>query len=385
MLSIVLGSVITILAVWANSSGIFVLPASLGAAENEDIAAFYRAGQLAGLGQPAQSYIPEIFQEPFSESNKNLLFLNPPHALLFMQPFASLTYPMAKVTYLVVSALALVGLAFCWAPKSALSAFVLLALSPGIFFTLDYLQLSPIVTFCLTYALLNAGKRPVLSGLLLAFATIKPQYGLLVPVFLAARGYWKTILVATIATLLLMLLSVVIYQLSIWTAFVGSLVSGGHATQAGFLLDLMPTLHTMAGKLGAPDSVRLLTQVTAIFLSACLIWYVRDIGSREERVGVTLLAAAFAAPSFMMYDWLHASVALLLLATGRAPWPLWFQLAAGLLWIAPYVAVFLVHIDPNATSWFTGFMPLLTGFVLFGAVWLLDRTGNVETTPRPVQ
>ncbi|MEP4337312.1 MAG: hypothetical protein ABJ360_13190, partial [Roseobacter sp.] len=96
MLSVVLGGIVTIFALWANFGMIFELPATLGAAESEDIAAFYRAGQLASLGQAAQSYIPAVFQEPFSESNKNLLFLNPPHALLFMQPFASMTYPMAK-------------------------------------------------------------------------------------------------------------------------------------------------------------------------------------------------------------------------------------------------------------------------------------------------
>ncbi|MEM9630215.1 MAG: hypothetical protein AAGA50_02735, partial [Pseudomonadota bacterium] len=92
--SILLTASIFLVSSWySDDGGLLDFPENLSLAENEDFAAFYRAGEMARLGNAVDAYDYYKFSEHFSESNKFLFFLNPPHALLFFEPLSYLSYP----------------------------------------------------------------------------------------------------------------------------------------------------------------------------------------------------------------------------------------------------------------------------------------------------
>jgi alpha-1,2-mannosyltransferase len=80
----------------------------------------------------------------------------------------------------------------------------------------------------LTAALFGLGlvlleRRPIVAGLLLGALCYKPQFVLLLPLALAAGGYWRAVLAAGACALALALLSVGLFGLSTWRAFFDSL------------------------------------------------------------------------------------------------------------------------------------------------------------------
>ncbi|MEI9964478.1 MAG: glycosyltransferase family 87 protein [Caulobacteraceae bacterium] len=62
-------------------------------------------------------------------------------------------------------------------------------------------------------------RRPILAGVLLGALCYKPQFGLLLPIALAAGGRWRTILSAGATVIALVLLSVAAFGVDAWTAF----------------------------------------------------------------------------------------------------------------------------------------------------------------------
>ena len=76
----------------------------------------------------------------------------------------------------------------------------------------------------LTAALLGGGllcldRRPLLAGVLFGLMAYKPQFGLLIPIALAAGGYWRTIFAAAATVALLTLAATLAFGVHVWHAF----------------------------------------------------------------------------------------------------------------------------------------------------------------------
>lgn len=54
-------------------------------------------------------------------------------------------------------------------------------------------------------------RRPLLAGLLVGLLTIKPQFGVLIPVLLIASGRWRVFTVATVTALALAAAAVMLF------------------------------------------------------------------------------------------------------------------------------------------------------------------------------
>ncbi len=84
----------------------------------------------------------------------------------------------------------------------------------------------------LTSALIVGGMRlmrdrPIMGGVLLGLATIKPQLGALIPLALIAAGYWRTFAAAAATALLLAAAAGVAFGWEIWPAWLHAV--SGHA------------------------------------------------------------------------------------------------------------------------------------------------------------
>ncbi|MET1415234.1 glycosyltransferase family 87 protein [Roseibium sp. HPY-6] len=350
--------------------GLFDFHKNLSDVQREDFVAFYRAGEMALQGRAAEAYDPVLFSEPFSEKNENLLFLNPPHALLFFEPLALFSYPAAKLIGMTVFFASFFGMIYMIRPNLAAWPYLFMLLSPGAFYAFQLLQLSPLMTFLLLFAMMNSRDKPFLSGMALALVTIKPQYGLLLPVFLVAMRDWRTFVYAAIGTIGLLALSVAIYGVGLWETFLTSMQSGAHSFQFSANHGMMSTVGSSFGKWGVSPEMRLGTQLMSIAFAAVVVWFAARRLSRMRAVAVSMLAVTLAAPSFMYYDWLFYSIALMIVLKEVPRWPLTLQATAALLWISPTIHDVLSARDWLTSMIYSSLVPLIA-FIVLCQVWML--------------
>lgn len=363
--------------VLSGGYGIFQFPSDLKDIDREDFAAFYRAGMMAAEGIPALAYDPAIFAEPFSETNKYLLFLNPPHAFLFFEPLSWLPYPLAKGLGLVLNLSAILATVYLVRLKLGAFPYAAMLLSCGFFASIILLQISPVITFLLVFALTQSRAHPWWTGAALAAATLKPQYGLLVPVFLLAVRDWRAIAAASLGTLALVLASIFVYGWPVWEAFFRSLGEGAHSAQFMAAHPMMITFAHSFGKLGGPDGLRIVTQAAVSMACAVFVWRIASTWPRERALPLVLLAMSLAAPSFMFYDWQMLCVALLFYVRLVPVWPLTFQVGASVLWLAPFVHDSLYAYSPDAARVISTALPFLIASVMT-AMWAELRRIEAE-------
>ena len=166
-------------------------------------------------------------------------------------------------------------------------------------------------------ALLCFEKRPVLAGILIGLLSYKPQFGILVPLALAAGGYWRTFATAAITTVVFALVSVAALGSEPWVAFLTSLGGTGAMLDEGKMgFGKLQSLYGLVRSLGAPVSAALLCQ--AIFATAAAIWTWRVWRSEAlpaHRAAVLLCATAIATPYLYLYDLVILAPAIAFLAS----------------------------------------------------------------------
>ncbi|WP_422023208.1 glycosyltransferase family 87 protein [Roseibium sp.] len=335
----------------------------------EDFAAFYRGGQLALNGAAATAYDPVVFAELFSHENKGLLFLNPPNAFLFFEPLANLPYAVARGIIIVLNLSAILGLVYILRLKLGGAPYVFTLCSCGSYFSFSVLQISPVITFLVIYALIHHQRRPVLSALALAIATIKPQLGVLIPFFLISARSWTTLTYATVSTLFLFVLSVAFYGFIVWTAFFVSLVDGPHAVQFEDMIASMIGIRHSLSIFGASGATMLLFQLLVTLCCSVLVWYSVRNFPEKQALPIVVFLMCIAAPSFLLYDWLLLSSAMLLALGVQSRWSALLQILAGMLLLAPYIQALLRLKGNDAMILFSLFVP----FLMISVCWLYMR------------
>lgn len=331
------------------------LPGDIANASAEDLVAFWRASQMALAGEAAAAYDRLAFQTSLTAPNNTLIWWNPPHAFLLIWPLSLAPYGVAKVFWVVSSLAALAGIAKL-SRTSALGLAAILV-SPAAFASLLVLQSGPFIALGLLAAFLMADRRPLLCGLLLAILTVKPQYGLMAPVFLAAIGAWRAFGAAAAFTAILALVSAIVFGVDTWRQFFTAPL-GDYLTTA-LNRDMVAVGHSLQ-KAGLGDNTAMAAQVATIIGCGVVVWFAGKRTPRQIAVGVALLASALAAPSIWIYDWPLVAAGLLMLARSASPWPISLQIVAGLAWIGPLYSLGLT----TMTSSLVAPIALATTFML---------------------
>lgn len=316
---------------------IFAFPAVHQEASGEDIVALQRAAEMARGGETERVYDAAAFRAPLAEQHRGLLWLNPPHYLLFVYPFAFLSYAAVKAVWLTASLALLLIIVRMTLPS--LPAGLAMLTSPATFASLLVMQAGPMTAALAAGGLMAAQKRPALSGALFALLTVKPQFGLMVPVYLVAVGAWRAIAWTVAFTAALVALSIAVFGPGVWVAFFDAAAGGAVAGHGANIHRDMVTLHQTFGKLGGGEALRAAAQFTALAICVLGVWFAARRFERDTAIGFALLATAFSAPSLWIYDWPLVAAGLFLLARSAGPWPVHFQLAAGALWIAPLISL----------------------------------------------
>lgn len=211
---------------------------------------------------------------------------------------------------------------------------------------------APVVLVCLghgqnaflTASLLGGGmllldRRPWIAGILLGTLVYKPQFALLIPVVILARGNWRAFLSAGLTVAALCLLTLAIWGWPVWAAFIESLTLTRHiiiengATGWEKIQSPFAAIRQWGGSIPAAYVVQGIATTIAIAAAALVSWR----GSVEVRGGAVLAAALLSTPYVLDYDFVLLGMAIAFLAAdmikrgvlpGEASW-------LAYAWIAP--------------------------------------------------
>ncbi len=211
---------------------------------------------------------------------------------------------------------------------------------------------APVVLVCLghgqnaflTASLLGGGmllldRRPWIAGVLLGALVYKPQFAVLIPVVILARGNWRAFLSAGLTVAALCLLTLAIWGWPVWAAFVESLNLTRHiiiengATGWEKIQSPFAAVRQWGGSIPAAYAVQGVATAAAIAAAALISWR----GSMEVRGGAVLAAALLSTPYVLDYDFVLLGMAIAFLTAdmlkrgalpGEASW-------LAYAWIAP--------------------------------------------------
>jgi alpha-1,2-mannosyltransferase len=353
---------------------------------SSDFVSFYAAGKLALAGTPALAYDQAthfLMQQRFAvEGAPYQFFFYPPVFLLLCAPLATLPYYAAfyLFEFATLAAFLLVMRSILREPGWTWLAPVLAF--PAIFWTLGLGQNAFLTAALFGGFTLLIDRRPVLAGMCLGLLCYKPHFGLLAPVGLAFGGHWRAFLAAGATVAGLVLLSVALFGVETWqaylTAFAGSdsVYGTGRIDYAGIVTPFGAARLLGIGATGAYLTQGVVTAAMGLLLAA--IWWLEP--NRSPRAAALLSATLLAVPLALLYDRL-----LLLVAIG------WLVRDAGRDGFRPWektvlLAVFLGSVVeyPIGSEWRLPLGPVISLAVLSLAVGRMVPLHRWVARPAPV-
>jgi alpha-1,2-mannosyltransferase len=234
----------------------------------------------------------------------------------------------------------------------------------------------------LTAALLGGGlvildRRPLAAGILFGLMAYKPQFGLMIPIALAAGGYWRTFAATAATTVLLTLVTTLVFGVQVWHAFfVGAEFTRTVVLEQGDTgWHKIQSIFSWARMWGAPVPLAYAIQGAAtLALAMATAWLWHGKAPYPLKAAGLCLAAILATPYTLDYDMMVLAPAIAFVAAdgaarGFGPWE---KTALAALWLLPLVARTL----PQLTLIPLGVPAMLTMFVL-----ILRRAGLALALP----
>jgi hypothetical protein len=314
-------------------------------------AAERRAARLAypGLTERQLSPVP-----PF-------VWLYPPTAILLVMPLAALPYWVAYVVWIVVTAAVWVVALHRMRPDP--STLPLALALPATFLNGMFGQMGFLTAGLLGLGLAWLVERPLLAGVAFGLLTVKPHFGLLLPIALVCGGHWRTIGAAALTAVAVAAVSLAAFGPEPWAAFAAHARDGGALLTAGAVpWTLMPTVYPALRLLGLPESLAVGGQ-TAVALAAvgAVVWAWRRPAAPADRAGVLCLATLLALPFAYAYDLTLLAVPIFWTAARRD------VVLPGLAALLPFLGPGLAHLG------------LPVGPLVIGA-WLVVTIGSVNAS-----
>ena len=199
---------------------------------------------------------------------------------------------------------------------------------PAVFFTLLTGQKAFVITALLAALTILVDKRPVLAGVMLGSMCFGLHLVLLVPVALAAGGYWRTFVSASVTVIAWVAISIALFGGDIWRDYVNLLASSG-AVYEGGLVDLNTYVTSygavrVSRRRSCPGACRP-SRRHAAGKSSPSGWIWRRKPELAIRSAALAAGMLLSAPIALMYDLLLLTVSIAWLVrlgrrTGFLPW-----------------------------------------------------------------
>jgi hypothetical protein len=286
----------------------------LSGATTTDFVSFYAAGALADAGTPALAYNQAahfaVEQQIVGAGIEYQYFNYPPVFILLCALLARLPYLVAFIGFETATLLLYLFVGTRILGERGGTALLALSAFPIVFWNYGLGQNAFLLAGLFGAATLLLQRRPVLAGLLFGALCYKPQFGLLIPLALAAAGQWRAFAAAAVAVLALVGLSVALFGLAAWQAFFATIGGSPEMYASGrILFSGMANTFGAARLLGASAPLAYGLQAIASLGAAAitvLVW--RGPVSWPTRAATLAAAMVVAAPLVLLYDLMLAAI-----------------------------------------------------------------------------
>ena len=288
-------------AAWAQGYSLF---APTKGPANFDFSAFWAAGRLAVEGKASAAYhwanLESVLERALGRNFTVdvLPWFYPPIFLLAVAPLGLFPYGTAALLWLGTTLAAYVAAARAILPGGTAALGALAA--PAVAFNLWSGQNGLLTAGLLGGGLLLVDASPVASGVLFGLLCYKPQFGLLLPFFLAVTGRWRVFLAAAATVLALVSLTAAAFGWGVFGAFLQALSSAGDMNlgagrELGHVAwDHLQSVYGMLRALGAAAGPAWTAQIL-VSLAA-----VAALAAAAERLSPSLEAALVATAAFLV-------------------------------------------------------------------------------------
>jgi alpha-1,2-mannosyltransferase len=192
-------------------------------------------------------------------------------------------------------------------------------------------------------ALAVLDRRPIVAGFLFGLLAYKPQFGLMIPLALAAGGHWRSFAAAAATIALLAVGATAAFGPDVWRAFFDSthFMRTVALEQGDLGWYKMQSLFAWARMWGAPVPLAYALQALLVAcLGAALIWLWRSDTAYPVKTASLCIATILATPFTFDYDMMVLAPAIAFFAVdglvrGFGPWE---KTALAALWLMPLVA-----------------------------------------------
>ena len=246
----------------------------------------------------------------------------PPHYLLMIWPLGFLDYKTGMIAFLTLTfALFLCSVIVFRARVAPESDPRVLALALVGYVLMMFVatQNGFLTSALLLFALAWRKARPVAAGLALACLTVKPQLGILLPFLLLAERSWRTILWASIFSVLLVGASAVIFGVDSWAAYLTDTLAYQSSVMTdwyGIFLRMMPTTFGSVRTLGFSPTAAFEAQIPVSIAGVmATLWLLRHERDALRRLFGITCATFLVTPYAFNYDMGALSACAAMLAT----------------------------------------------------------------------
>jgi hypothetical protein len=303
-----------------------------------DFLSFWTAGQMLHDGADVYQVAAHVAaqREFHTDEGGYVAFFYPPQFLIFCYPLGFLPYFPALALWLAATGAAYAAAAVQWLRSSGVtkSPWLLAAAFPPVLITVTHGQTSFLVAALLGLGALWVRERPVLAGICFGLATVKPQFGPLVPLVLLLTGQWRVIASAAATAVLLGLAATLAFGHEIWSGWMAASGAAQAVLNGGAVgFAKMQSPFAAALLLGAPIGLAYAIQgavalIVVVALSrACLR------GRYSPALGAAMLAGALLVTPFVL-DYDLAILAFPLIWLAGQEWRPWEKSASALTFAA---------------------------------------------------
>jgi hypothetical protein len=348
---LILGLVLSVLYLAVTADG---LNDYAGRPLGTDFSNVYAAGVAAAHGDPAAPFDAhrQLAAERaiFGPDTPFYGWHYPPFFLFVAAALAQLDYIPALIVWQGGSLLLYLGAMGLLIRRSAAPAMIRdrLWLGLALGFSAVFVNLIHGQNGFLTTALFAAGlalldERPFLAGILLGLLCYKPQFGVLIPLVLAATGRWRCFGAAAVTVACLVMAAIASFGWQVWPAFMDSMTltrtvvleqgnTGFHKMQSVFAW-----MRLWNGSVLLAYSAQIAIAVTVTF---ALVGIWRSSLAAGYKKAALCIAALLVTPYCMDYDLMLLAPAIALVAAeGRARGFSDYEiLCLALLWLIPIAA-----------------------------------------------
>lgn len=350
-----------------------------------DFSDVYTAGTFALDGSPQAAFDPlrhyEQEKATFGVETPFYGWHYPPFFLLIAEALAAIPYLPALILWQAATLalyLAALQLLLHNGPVPGIARdplWVLCALAfPAVFVNLTHGQNGFLTAALFAGALALLDKRRIAAGVLFGLLAYKPQFGILIPLALAATARWRTFASAAVTVIALVGVATLAFGIDIWSVFLNSMSFSRTVVleQGGTGFEKIQSAFAVVRLLGGSVYAGYAAQTfvtTAVASNLFLLW--RSRANQTAKNAGLCLAVMLATPYCLDYDMvLLAPTIALLAAEGRARGFHPYE-AAGLaaLWFVPI-----------ATRSFAGLTGIPLGFLVMAASFVFVLRHSLKNT-----